>query len=227
MQEHLQALGNPQATLGEYIKSYGDRAAELDRVKGERRIPIPSHDSPPEVFAEFREKLGIPEAPDGYELELPNLPEGYGFDDDAVNSFKQFAHDAALTKAQAQKAVEWDAERRRQEVEQHNEKMKAANKRVETKLHDQYGAEWKNKLTEAWGFMEKTPWAGLAQEVANEELGSHPELLDMMLFLHDTFREGGIPRGGAGFGAARPAGPNLKAIYDSPAMEDYRKEKGK
>lgn len=225
VQEHLQALGNPQATLGEYIKSYGDRGAELARIKGERRIPIPSHDSDPAVFKEFREKLGIPEEPSGYDIELPELPEGFSYQDDEVEAFRQFAHSAALTKVQAQKIVEWDADRRRREVEARNQSMKEANKVVETKLHDQYGGEWKNKLVDAWKFMEKTPWAGLAKELSTDELGSHPELIDMMLFLHDTFKEGGIPRGGAGFGASGRTGPDFKAIYNSRSMEDYRKEK--
>lgn len=219
-----ETLGQYQ-TIGDFVEAFNSASADLAKIKEQHRVPIPGPDSSPEVFQEFREKLGIPEEASQYQLELPELPQGFEITEEELAGLKDLAFQAALTNAQAQKIIDWSTEQRQREVQQYNEEMKAKNKEVEDQLKEQYGPDWKTKLGEMWNFMERTPWSGLAESLKQDELGSHPELINMMLWLADNFAEGGIPQGGGPMGSGGRQRTDLTKLYNSDAMERVRREK--
>lgn len=82
-----------------FIKSAADTKAALSR-KLEGLVRIPGEDSPPEDVAAFRQAMGVPDDPSGYEItaeDALNLP---GFDPDSLGEIKAAAHDLGLTAGQ-------------------------------------------------------------------------------------------------------------------------------
>lgn len=86
----------------------------LQTVLGKKAdaVIIPGPDSPKDVVDKFREKLGIPESPDGYGLKKPDkLPDGVEWDDANVKEFQKLAHEIGITPQQAQKLLQFDLAR--------------------------------------------------------------------------------------------------------------------
>lgn len=78
---------------------------ELEKFAGSKanymEMPDPND---PEAVSNVLRKLGAPEGPDGYNIELP---EGVTPDENMMGAFKTLAAETHMTPAQAQKAVEW------------------------------------------------------------------------------------------------------------------------
>ena len=73
------------------------------------RVEVPTEKTDPEAAKVFWSKLGVPEDPSGYDA--PKVPEGRTLDQDMLQGFQKVAHEAKLTKAGADKLVQWYIER--------------------------------------------------------------------------------------------------------------------
>ena len=89
--------------VGALAKSY----VEIRRTVGAPLQP-PGADAKPEQLAAYRQRLGVPESPDKYELDLPKPAEGSGFQWDPhwVGRMKEHFHKAHMTPAQIRAASE-------------------------------------------------------------------------------------------------------------------------
>lgn len=66
-------------------------------------VELPGDDAPIDAVTKFRQRLGVPDKPDGYELKLnTTLPEDFPYPEEDVAAFKSWAHEAGLTPKQAQ-----------------------------------------------------------------------------------------------------------------------------
>jgi len=94
----------------EQDKMIGEQAKKLgDATKG--MVRIPGKDATPEEIKAYKDTLGIPETPDGYEFKVPkDLPEGLPYDGERAKAFAAKAAELNLTKAQAQAVHDWAAE---------------------------------------------------------------------------------------------------------------------
>lgn len=63
------------------------------------KLSVPTDKSSPEEIAAFNKAIGVPDNPDGYELPVPELPEGMQFDEEKTNKFKALAHSKGVPKA--------------------------------------------------------------------------------------------------------------------------------
>ena len=86
------------AKIGELGKAYVDLQGKLDSS-----IALPGKDATEEDLRQFWNRLGTPEAPDGYELKLPDRVRNEKAFQDLQAKFQENAHLSGLTKAQAQK----------------------------------------------------------------------------------------------------------------------------
>lgn len=77
----------------------------LEKLHG-GSIKIPGDDAKPEDWSAFYSKLGRPEKPEDYGIEV-NLPEGHEQDKEAEGRFLKVAHDVGLTKGQAEKLIQF------------------------------------------------------------------------------------------------------------------------
>lgn len=98
-------------------------------------ITVPGEDATDEDRAAYYQKMGVPESPEGYQLE-PNdiVPEKY------VNDFAQRAHEAHLTPEQAKTLYEQNVEAHRSALEEHNKAADAAEKGLREEWSDDYEA---------------------------------------------------------------------------------------
>jgi hypothetical protein len=69
-------------------------------------INLPGESATDEEKSEFRKRMGVPDSPDGYKLNIQ--PVGNAVVDEALTkSFTKLAHEMGLNPVQAQKGVEW------------------------------------------------------------------------------------------------------------------------
>jgi hypothetical protein len=91
--------------VGSLAKSY----VETKKLVGDA-VRIPKPDAKPEELAAFYKRLGVPESPDKYPIELPKLPDGApGWHEPTIQGFRETAHKAGLTPAQVTQLIGWYA----------------------------------------------------------------------------------------------------------------------
>lgn len=73
-----------------------------------KAIVPPGKDAKPEEIKAFREKMGVPLDPDGYELKAPaNLPDDLPYDGERAKAFMAKAHELNVPKSTAQALHDW------------------------------------------------------------------------------------------------------------------------
>lgn len=88
------------------VESMGRSYISAQRMVGLDKIAVPTEHSTDEEWTQVYEKLGRPESPEGYELEMNNVPEGLEANPQLVDWFKGTAHDIGLTPRQAQQLAD-------------------------------------------------------------------------------------------------------------------------
>ena len=91
-------------TEADLYNSYKELQKKLSSGEYKRDLP---KDATPEQVAEWRKERGIPDAPDGYELKLPEGVVLGDTDKPYVDTFLAHAHSKAWTPSQVNEAMEW------------------------------------------------------------------------------------------------------------------------
>lgn len=121
------------------IKSYNDLFKDYSRKTANSLTP-PAEDAPPEAWSEFYNKLGRPEAPDGYEYKLPEgVPEDLPYDQNLAAQSKAWAHEAGLTPKQAQALHDRFAVFQAENFKAHQEAMAQDVERAHAALVKEWG----------------------------------------------------------------------------------------
>ena len=144
-----------KATLANY-KDFGALAKSLKdskaaaMAKNEGMIKLPGEDASDEDLAAFRSALGVPEAPEGYEITAPeNLPEGVEFDEELAGNFAQVAHGLNLPPAAVQKLVEWNLEQEHARAVAGQAEMQQLIQGEQDKLKQAFGNNYEKGVTDA------------------------------------------------------------------------------
>ncbi len=107
-----------RATLPEELKAapslakFQDPAAlaksyiEAEKLIGKKGVIVPGEGASEAEQAAFRKALGVPDAPDAYEIKVENVP-AHIWNDDAAALLRQGAHQLGLTPQQAQGLASW------------------------------------------------------------------------------------------------------------------------
>lgn len=119
-------------------KSY----TELEGLIGRKGLVAPKEGDPPEVTAAWREALGVPEEPAGYEIKPPEGTAPEHWNDDTTTVLRGWAHELGLTPQQAQGLAERYAGMLSQAAGEQFEAM-------ETALRKDWGAAYDVKTTAA------------------------------------------------------------------------------
>ena len=83
-------------------KSYVQLESKLGKT-----AQFPGEGATEEEWLAFFNKAGRPESPDGYQLQMPGLPEGMKADEEFFSKFKEAAHRSGLTSRQARSLFDW------------------------------------------------------------------------------------------------------------------------
>lgn len=120
----LELVGDADAETKDWLGKQTERAKDLpslvklareqDKMIGEQAkklgdaVRIPGKDATEAEILAYKEKMGIPVTPEGYEFKAPkDLPEGLPYDGERAKGFAAEAAKLGLTKAQAQGVHDW------------------------------------------------------------------------------------------------------------------------
>lgn len=115
----------------EVIKNYqkpGDLAKDFLKLKEEagKKVAIPDKNASEEEVKEFRNRMGIPDKPEAYELDPKALPLGDEGAPAIVKEYSGLAHKLNLSKEQAQGVYKWYAGVEKAFVEQEKKAFEQA-----------------------------------------------------------------------------------------------------
>lgn len=176
-------------SLGKYqdVASLAKGYVEAQTLIGRKGAIIPKEGDSPEVTAAFRQAMGVPDKPEGYEIKVPEgLPEGV-WNDAAAGQLRSWAHELGLTPAQAQGLAERYAQMGGTAVQQSAEA-------TETELRKEWGVAFQAKMKSANEALRSIGGEDLAQYLQTSGLGNHPAMVRAWAKI------------GEGMGEDRPAG---------------------
>jgi hypothetical protein len=204
--------------IGSLAKSY----VSAQKMIGADKVVIPKDDAPPEEWRSVYQKLGMPENADGYEFKAQD---DWGDTERAnLKMFQDKAHELGLSKAQANKLLDWNLEMGGKQAElvraAQTEKMNAAVTQLETDWGKKDSATWNDKYGAARAaeehFAKDIP--ELKAALAETGAGDHPAVLRLFARLGEGLKEGGLK------GGARMAPEDAKAAYSSKMADpDFQK----
>lgn len=101
MKTALDKFDSPEKLANGYI----ELEKHASRLKNEKGLVVPGENATSEQIAEFNRGIGVPDAPDGYELDVPEFPEGMIYNEERANKFSALAHSVGIPKAAFQALV--------------------------------------------------------------------------------------------------------------------------
>lgn len=128
----------------DFVKGYDNLIRKLGNS-----VSIPKEDATPEELDKFYNKLGRPETPDKYEIELS---EDIEYDPEFLNSFKNTAHKLGITQKQAKDMISWyntEVQRISTNLQKADEERIA---KATAELKARWGADYDRKIAEVQGF---------------------------------------------------------------------------
>lgn len=209
--DHISEDLRGQANLNDF-KDVNDLAksyVNLQRMVG-NSVRIPAADATEEARQEFLDKvkdvdgillkndeglynkLGRPEAADGYTLdevvnqEMVNKVPGLN---EEVNDFKTFAHEIGLTNEQAQKLVQYQVGNIENAVQDQEQAVADA----QASLQKLWGQEYNNRLAAAkqMASIMREKHGDAVDALINSSAGNNPVVLDMLSEMAQTYKEKG------------------------------------
>jgi hypothetical protein len=156
-------------------------AAQNRIASGDLKSVLPK-DATPEQVKEWRAENGIPEAPEGYEVKLPDGIVLGEADKPFVDSFLKQAHAANMTPEQVNSAVAWHmAEQDRAVAERHAEDARITAETTAA-MKKEWGTEFELNRNLINGMLDTAP-AGVKDQIWGARLpdgtplASHPDTL--------------------------------------------------
>jgi len=145
------------------------------------RIPVPDQLSSPEDLAEYRAKIGVPETPDGYELEIAeDVSEAL---EGAAMELVSSMHAQGATKAVAQAAVNAFVEADNKARETYKQQLQKDAEEADRSFRALFGQDTTAELAEVDRFM------GRISPELKKKLGDTELANGRMLFSDPTFME--------------------------------------
>jgi len=119
-----------------------------EKMLGQRSLPRPGENATPEQWQRYRESMGIPKSPDGYDITIDpaKLPDGMELSKEDLDSFRQLAHESDLTPQQAQRMVEYDVERLHRATEAAAAAQVAEQQQTVAKIKESWGDQYDSRL---------------------------------------------------------------------------------
>lgn len=130
-------------------------AAEL-RLRGGADGP-PDPDADPAALAAWRAGQGVPEAPDGYAVELPDGVVLGQDDQPVVDAFLQAAHNANMTPDQVNGALGWYLEHHNQMTAEQTAADRAAHDQAVDRLRETWGPDYRAQVNVLHGLLDAAP----------------------------------------------------------------------
>jgi hypothetical protein len=188
-----------------FFKSAKETKAALSR-KLEGYVKLPGEGSTPEEIAAYRQAVGVPDSPDGYEVQIEGLPEGMAWDPEALAPFKELAAAEGIPAKAFAALVQKQAEVEAQLFAAQQEQIQQANQ----------------ALVNEWGDSYDFKLGDISQRVGdvldlNQPFLSTPDVLRALDKLAKDFREDDTRPGNTASTSAVAARERIEAIRNDPA----------
>ena len=147
------------------------------RMIGQDKVAVPNNNSTDDQWNEVYNKLGRPESPDKYKLEVKS--DVVPLDDGAIKSFAENAHKLGLNNKQAQGILEFYKESMEGSVQQSRVDTETAQANTEAQLRKEWGRAFDDNIKRA-GAVAK---ANMNPQILDMELkdgtrlGDHPAII--------------------------------------------------
>ena len=201
-------------------------------AKKDRLLEIPAQDAPNEDKVAFRTRLGVPDKPESYEFEKPELPKGstLKWDDAAEGNFRKMAHELGLNKDQAKALFKFDTERqlgsyaaRQKALADIKANAQAQDEKFNSALKTAWGNEFEANKTKAVEAAKKTADAELMAVFSEAKLPSgisvseHPKFAEFFFNLDQVVGDTPFIRSGKPSAPSKPGFKLPKEVTDSLA----------
>jgi hypothetical protein len=175
-------------TLGKYpnAKELLRGLGNAQKLIGQRPgVKPPGPDAKPEEVAAWRKALGIPDAPDGYQIAKPEkLPEGVNWSDDDAKAFTAKAHEIGLTPAQVTALTEFDIQRQAAGTTKGKGEIEAYIAKQREELKASWGGDYENNLARA---AKTAEFLGI--DPKDPELGNSPKMIQALYKASQLIKE--------------------------------------
>ena len=206
-----QKFKTPEAALRSYI--------ELEKTLGKDKIPIPGDNASPEEMESFFKKLGRPDDPSGYKVEMP---EGVKLNEEAFEMYKGLAHKAGLTNAQFGRMVQTAFEMEKGLSEKAVADFNAQLEQDRKALQNDWGDKYNENVHKADLALEKSGVKDIWKWADERGVRNDPTFTRLMAHFGNNLSEDSGIRGGGSFGAltAVTAQSQLDVLMGDPAKKD-------
>ena len=187
-------------------------------ASGSLKSALPK-DATPEQLAEWRTENGIPEAPEAYDLTLPDGLVIGEADKPIVDEYAKQAHSLNLTPEQVKGNLAWYFQEQERQIEAQNQADYEARISGEEALREVWGSESKLNKNLIKGLIESAP-AGVPDQLLGARLadgtplGSHPDTLRWLADLARQINPVATVVPGSGSNASQAIDSELETIQD-------------
>ena len=165
------------------IESLAKTAVHQQKMIGSR-IPLPKNE---EEKAELYSKLGRPEEPNKYEVDVPQDYQQY-FREEGINEFKNVAHKIGLNNEQVKALMDFQIAQINHEVENQGNNLNVQREEVEQTLKQEWGFDYDKNVRAAQRALQVYGDEDML-ELMNTEAGNHPALIRMFAKLGSEVTE--------------------------------------
>lgn len=177
-------------SLDDLAKSYLN-AQRMIGVPAERLLRLPDSDDP-KAWEPLWSRLGRPEAPDKYDLKVP---QGVAADDKLLQGFKAWAHEAGLNQRQAATVFERYATSAAELSRAQQESTAQAKAAALQELKTEWGAAFDKNINDARRALQHYGDEKLVQDLQATGMADNPSLVRTLAKLGAQLREDGLVRG--------------------------------
>lgn len=166
-------------------------------------IPVPASDDDGTQRRQVLQKLGLPDNPDGYELQAPKgAPEGFKPDTEMAKAFQQEAHKLGILPDQARGLFEWYGQLTGQTMQGQQAKQQEMVQQNIEALQNDWGDAFDTRVRTAnfaVNVLEEKTGVGdgaLLQKLNDAGLGNDPTVLKALYEMGRVYSEQGQTAGG-------------------------------
>jgi len=147
------------------------------RMIGQDKVAVPNNNSTEDQWNEVYNKLGRPESPDKYKLEVKS--DVVPLDESAIKSFAENAHQLGLNNKQAQGILEFYKNSMEGSAQQNQIDMETAQANAEQELRKEWGGNYEANIKKAGAVAKANMDANILDMQLKDgtRLGDHPAII--------------------------------------------------
>jgi len=147
------------------------------RMIGQDKVAVPNNNSTDDQWNEVYDKLGRPESPDKYKLEVKS--DVVPLDESAIKSFAENAHQLGLNNKQAQGILEFYKNSMEGSAQQNQVDMETAQAQAEQELRKEWGSNYESNIKKAGAVAKANMDANILDMQLKDgtRLGDHPAII--------------------------------------------------